>query len=240
MGLYQSSFRVKHECPYRTVSEHHPDLTIREWFMHKHQILEVTAPKYTDDLLAEVADLGTVLYDASDDETLYVVIQTSLCSLDDSLITYFEAHNCLYLPPTTYQDGWEHYTVTAFDDTDVRELLKDLDAARDIEVLSTTPANTRRVPHPLFTSLDMLFSGLTGRQLEALRIALDNDYFSQPRAVSVSELAELTDVSRSTYEEHLRKAVNKLVTNTQNYVRLSAPLPAHHSTRESLVATPVH
>lgn len=221
MSLYEASFKVKHECPYRTVSERHPDLTIREWFMSDHQILEVTAPTtLTDDLVADINDLGTVLYEASDEDRLYAVIRSRLCSLDDSLISRFEAHNCLYMPPTVYRQGWEHYTVTAFEDGDVRALLGDLDSDRDIEVLSTKAVDTRRIPHSLFTTVDALFDGFTPRQLDALRIALDNGYFEQPRGISVADLAAQTSVSRSTYEEHLRKATNKLIANTENFIRL--------------------
>jgi predicted DNA binding protein len=221
MSLHQASFKVKHECPYRTLSAEQPDLTIREWFMNEYQILEVSTQEApSEELSRDIEELGSVLYRASDTGSLYLVIQSSLCSLDDSLITRFETHNCLYMPPTVYQGGWEHYTVTAFDDRDVRQLLSDLDRDRDIEVLSTTATETRRVPHTLFTSMDSLFAGLTDRQLEALRIAVDNGYFEQPRQVSIEELASRTSVARSTYEEHLRKAQNKLIANTEPFVRL--------------------
>lgn len=228
MSLYESSFKVKHECPYRTISEEFPDLTIREWFMNDHQILEVsTSSTPTDDLTDEIDTLGTVMYDASDDDNLYAVVRSHLCSLDDSLINRFEQHNCLYMPPTVYRQGWEHYTVIAFDDSDVRTLLGDLDTDRDIEVLSTKSVDSRRVPHTLFMTTDSLFGGLTPRQLEALRIALDSGYFDQPRGASVAELADQTDVARSTYEEHLRKAQNKLIANTENFLRLvTEPAPA--------------
>lgn len=220
MGLYEASFKVKHECPYRTVSEQYP-VTIREWFMNDHQILEVAGPTTpSDDLTDEIEALGTILHQASDDDDLYAVVRSALCSLDDSLIPRFEEYNCLYMPPTVYRRGWEHYTVTAFDDQNVRSLLSDLDQDRNIELLSTTAAETRRVPHSLFMSADSLFGGLTPRQLEALRIALDSGYFEQPRRVAIKELADQTNVARSTYEEHLRKAQNKLITNTENFLRL--------------------
>ncbi len=223
MSLYQASFKVKHECPYRTLSAHHPDLTVREWFMNEHQILEVSTPTGpSEELSAAIEDLGIVLYRASDDTALSVVIRSSLCSLDDSLISRFEAHNCLYMPPTVYRQGWEHYTVTAFDGGDVRALLRDLDTDRDIEVLSTKAVETRRVPHHLFMTADSLVQDLTPRQLEALRIALDNGYFDQPRGASVAELSAQTSVARSTYEEHLRKAQNKVMQNMENLLRLVA------------------
>jgi predicted DNA binding protein len=221
MSLYQASFRVKHECPYRTISEAHPDLTIREWFMNEHQILEVSAPMPpTDELAADIDELGTKLFESNETNDLYVVVRSSLCSLDDSLISRFETHNCLYQPPTVYQQGWEHYTVTAFEDGNVRDLLRDLDTDRQIEVFSTKPVDSKRVPHSELITVDTLFGDLTHRQLEALRIALENGYFDQPRGASVEELAAQTTVSRSTYEEHLRKAENKVISNTENLLRL--------------------
>lgn len=189
--------------------------------MHEHQILEMEAPTgQTDELIEEINDLGTVLYEANDGENLYAIVRSCLCSLDDSLINWFEEYNCLYMPPTIYQQGWEHYTVTAFDDRDVRSLLSELDSARDMEVLSTTVVDSRRIPHSLFMTADSLFGELTTRQLEALLIALNHGYFEQPREASIEELANQTNVARSTYEEHLRKAQNKLIANTENLVRL--------------------
>jgi predicted DNA binding protein len=55
MSLYEASFRVKHECPYREISERYPDLTIREWYLDDCQVIEITAPGApTDDLLDEI------------------------------------------------------------------------------------------------------------------------------------------------------------------------------------------
>jgi predicted DNA binding protein len=168
----------------------------------------------------EINELGTILFETSDTDDLYAVVRSSLCSLDDSLIARFEKHNCLYMPPTVYRQGWEHYTVTAFEDRNVRTLLGDLDTDREIEVVSTNPVESRRVPHSDLITVDTLFGGLTHRQLAALRIALDNGYFDQPRGASVEELAAETTVSRSTFEEHLRKAQNKVMRNIENPLRL--------------------
>src|SRR6056297_309926 len=101
MSLYEASFRVKHECPYREISERHPDLTIREWYLSDCQVLEITSPETpTDDLLAEIDALGSILHRSVDDTGLHVVTQACLCSLEESIIDRFEANNCLYQPPT--------------------------------------------------------------------------------------------------------------------------------------------
>ena len=221
MSLYEASFRVKHECPYREISEHYPDLTIREWYLNDCQVIEITAPgSPTEELLEEIDHLGTILHKSIDDSGLHVVTQSCLCSLEDSIIERFEQYNCLYQPPTIHRQGWEHYTVIAFTEDDVRALLEDLEEDRDIEVLSKTTITEQQIPHSMLAPVDQLFEDVTERQLAALRLALESGYYEQPRNTSLRELADQTAVARSTYEEHLRKAENKLLTNAGQFLRL--------------------
>jgi predicted DNA binding protein len=221
MVLHEASLRVKHECPYRSISERHPDLTIREWPLSDCQVLEITSEKSpTDSLLQDIDQLGTILHESVDDSGYHVVTQSCLCSLEESIIDRFEEHNCLYQSPTIYRQGWEHYTVIAFDETDIQTLLADLRADRDIELLSKTAIEEKQIPHSMLTPVDQLFDDLTDRQLAALEHALEGGYYEQPRRTSVRELASRTSVSKSTFEEHLRKAENKLLTNTGQFLRL--------------------
>ncbi|NHN58105.1 MULTISPECIES: helix-turn-helix domain-containing protein [Halorussus] len=223
MSLYEASFRVKHECPYRELSKRHPDLTIREWYLSDCQVLEITADRApTDDLLDEIDRLGTTLHESVDDSGLHVVTQSCLCSLEESILERFEEFNCLYQPPTIHRHGWEHYTVIAFDEADVRALHRNLEEDRDIEVLSKTAIAEQQLPHSMLAPVDRLFDDVTDRQLAALQLALENGYYEQPRETSLRDLAAQTSVARSTYEEHLRKAENKLVGNAGAFLRLVA------------------
>lgn len=221
MSLYQASFRIRHECPYRELSERYPDLTIREWYLSDCQVLEIsTVDAPADELLDDIEHLGTVLHENQDGTGLHVVMQSCLCALEGSLIERFEEYNCLYQPPTIHRQGWEHYSVIAFDEDDIRTLYNDLDEDRDIEVLSKTGLEQRKIHEGLVAPVDRLFDGLTDRQLAALRLALDNGYYEQPRKASISGLAKQTSVARSTFEEHLRKAENKVLVNVGQFVRL--------------------
>ncbi|UTF52254.1 helix-turn-helix domain-containing protein [Natronosalvus rutilus] len=221
MSLYEASFRVKHECPYREISEHYPDLTIREWYLSDCQVIEITSPESpAAELLEEIDNLGTILHKSIDSSGLHVVTQSCLCSLEDSIIERFEEYNCLYQPPTIHRQGWEHYTVIAFDEGDVRALLHDLEVDRDIEVLSKTAITEQQIPHSMLAPVDQLFEDVTERQLAALRLALESGYYEQPRKTSLRELADQTAVARSTFEEHLRKAENKFLTNAGQFLRL--------------------
>ena len=108
----------------------------------------------------------------------------------------------------------------AFDERDVRALLRDLEADRDVDVLSKTAITEQQIPHSMLAPVDQLFDSVTDRQMAALRLALESGYYEQPRQTSLRELAEQTAVARSTYEEHLRKAENKLLTNAGQFLRL--------------------
>ena len=229
MALYEASIRVRHECPYREISERHPDLTIREWPLSDCQVLELSAGDTpSDELRAEIDQLGTVLHESTDDSGIHVVLQSCLCSIEESVIDRFEQHNCLYQSPTIYRQGWEHYTVIAFDESDIQALLENLRADRDIELLSKTTIAETQIPHSMLTPVDRLFDTLTDRQLAAIQLALENGYYRQPRGTSLRALAERTAVSKSTYEEHLRKAENKLLTNIGEFLRLmTAPTPTN-------------
>ncbi len=221
MSLYQASFRLRHECPYRELSEQFPDLTIREWYLSDCQVLEVTArDAASEELVAAVDGMGTILHTSEDESGLHVVTKACLCPVENSIVDRFEEHNCLYQPPTVHRHGWEEYSLIAFDEADIRTLYEDLQSDREIDVLSKTGLEETEIPHSLLTPIDQLFGELTDRQLAALQIALENDYYEQPRGSSVSELAERSTVARATFEEHLRKAENKLLRNTGQYIRL--------------------
>jgi predicted DNA binding protein len=221
MSMYETSIRVKHECPYREISERYPDLTIREWPLSDCQVLEITSETTpTEELLDDISQIGTVLHESEDEDGYHVVTQSCLCSLEQSIIDRFEEHNCLYQSPTIYRQGWEHYTVVAFDGEDIRDLLGDLRSDREIELLSKTSISETQIPHSMLAPANQLFENLTDRQLAALQLALERGYYEQPRKTSLRDLAEQTTVARSTYEEHLRKAENKLLTNAGEFLRL--------------------
>lgn len=219
--MHEASFELRHECPYRAFSERFPGVTIREYHRQDCQVLEVTGDgPDREAVVAALDDIGTVLHTSTDGDGLYVVARSCRCPIEGSILERFQEHNCVHVPPVEYRHGWEQYTVLGFAASDVHDLLGDLDEDREIDVLSTTSIEERTLPHSSLVSIDRLFADLTDRQLAALQLALDHGYYEQPRGASTAELAEYTDVARATYEEHLRKAENKLLGNVEQFVRL--------------------
>jgi hypothetical protein len=84
------------------------------------------------------------------------------------------------------------------------------DAGADIEVKRITTAGDVRQPERQ-RRLDLL----TPTQRDVFDLAREEGYYEWPRGTSTRELAELSDVSKTTLLEHLRKAEAKLL-NPQN------------------------
>jgi predicted DNA binding protein len=220
--MYEATFRLKHDCTYRDLSERFPDATVREWYHSDCQVLEVTAPEASADALVEqIKSIGDVLQVTQDGGGVQVVAQSCECS-GDPVVSSFGEHGCVHVPPTVYRDGWERYTAVGFEESDVRGLLNELDEARGVNVLAKKRIEERRLSRARGTlfPVDRLFADMTERQIEALGVALDSGYYEEPRGASVEEMARKTTVARATFEEHLRKAENKLMSNAGGFVRL--------------------
>jgi hypothetical protein len=63
---------------------------------------------------------------------------------------------------------------------------------------------------------------MTGKQTEAMLLAFREGYYRSPRKVTTAGLAKKFGTSRPTYEEHLRKAENKMIKTVCNYMDLDA------------------
>ena len=57
-------------------------------------------------------------------------------------------------------------------------------------------------------------SGLTGPQLEAVRLAHERDYFDEPRGTTLAALAEEVGISRQAFGGRLRRGIDTLLSET--------------------------
>jgi predicted DNA binding protein len=64
-----------------------------------------------------------------------------------------------------------------------------------------------------------MFAGLTDRQIEVLVTAYEEGLMDVPSQGSMDAAAHKVGISRSTFGEHLRKAVNQLVTNSYPFIK---------------------
>jgi predicted DNA binding protein len=119
------------------------------------------------------------------------------------------------------EDGWEVYHVVSFGDTHSRQLFKALRAGdREVELLSKRTLRVNPLLNTPRAGVGALFDGLTDKQAEALVLAHRHGLYASPRRVTAADIADGVGVSRSTYEEHLRKAESRIVGNLMPYLEL--------------------
>jgi len=108
-------------------------------------------------------------------------------------------------PVHVASDGWEYWEVACLDRKELNKIIK---AARKYyhgKLFSLKEEKLKSV-----TSLE-LTPNLTDKQFEAITSAYKKGYYNYPRKLTIPELAKLTKRSYSTFQEHLRKAENKLI-----------------------------
>lgn len=114
------------------------------------------------------------------------------------------AFGCTILWPSFNRDGHEFYHVIAPSRERIAQLVQRLREMGDVTVEAITEAS----PDTMHVSIPLsdVTASLTGRQLEALSVAIRGGYYDSPRRTSTEKLAAALGLSRSTYQEHLRKA----------------------------------
>lgn len=108
-------------------------------------------------------------------------------------------------PFIIYQDGWEELEFASFDRKYLEEILEISEEKYKLKLiyLKKEKIDNFGVVHAL--------PSLTEKQKQALDMAISNGYYKYPRRIDIKKLAKINKLSYSTFQEHLRKAENKLV-----------------------------
>jgi predicted DNA binding protein len=69
-------------------------------------------------------------------------------------------------------------------------------------------------------TLNSLVSKLTDKQMDAVIAAYNNGYYQTPREIRVDGIAKRLEVPRTTLQEHLNKAENKLISSIVPQIQL--------------------
>jgi len=148
-----------------------------------------------------------------------VVAMKCACS-ETSAVDVIEKSGCLILYPILYMKGWEHYRTIVLDEKNISTMFRKLARQGEVEVTMKKQASHIPLRESLMISVDEVLSNLTPRQGEALLSAIDNGYYRIPRKTTLENIAKNSNVSRTTFEEHTRKAEIKLMNSMSPYISL--------------------
>jgi len=122
-------------------------------------------------------------------------------------------HLQLYLSPelifvkpiVVKPDGFEYLEIAALQKSVLTEFLKTAQKWLKIEVQKISQEKIRDiyVPH--------IMPDFTEKQKQAIALAYRNGYYVYPRQTEIKRLAKIAGLSSSTFQEHLHKAEQKLI-----------------------------
>lgn len=231
--MFEVSFRGQDDCPYLRFSVQHPRVTIAQWCNLRADVFEIDLGS-TEEFAKIEPDLRTLLRRRGArilKKTLVkpnVQIVTTSCREEmnpRSIGSVIQRNYCIGVPPVVYSGGWESRRVVGFREIDYKRLFGDLSKLGPIEVLGKTMHTEKFMKDTFEISSSSLFSGVTGKQIQAIEAALDSGYYNVPRYVTTREIAQKLSVPRTTYEEHLRKAESKVLTALAPFIRLRSHSP---------------
>jgi predicted DNA binding protein len=120
-----------------------------------------------------------------------------------SIIDNIIRKNCVFIGPTIVRDGVENWHIMAPTREELQEVVAGLEQCAEIAYIRNAEGAETEV-------------GLTERQMNTLKTAVELGYFDTPRRASIKDVARKLDISPSTAVEHLRKAEKKVL---ENYAR---------------------
>jgi predicted DNA binding protein len=222
MNLWEVSFRTQYEYPFIEMSQRHPDTPMSLWCIWNRELLQVPTSSRlvltaVEGLLKEGGFLIEKWGDVAGGRTYFL---RDTCDRWNSVWNIVEPNSAMIAPPLVFSGGWCYGRMLAFEESTTRAVFKALGNEGKAELLSK-----RELPYAVLPStvwVYSLFAELTLKQKEAVLSAHHHGYYRTPRKVGTEDVSKASGVSRSTFEEHLRKAENRIMDAVMPYLQLYA------------------
>ena len=214
MPLFEMDFKFRHDCRLGNLSTRYPSLKIITWRILDREIIELI-PEGTiehTDLINDIQNLDEIIeYHVTDGKRIHLFSNVSPCAVEEIINESIETLDLLPVWPISYCKGWEYHRIITFKHEDINKLIE------RFQERGYVPWILRKVPFNGFSggqmtlTADTLFSSITHKQMDALLTAYANGYYKLPRESDVQTIAEKIQMPRTTFQEHLKKAENKIV-----------------------------
>jgi predicted DNA binding protein len=220
MALWEFSVRSSFEYPFMDLTREVPGTPISMWCLWTHEMLQVPTrdPKTLERVAKAIRKAGRVVDEWADLRGGRVFLLKCTCDEYTSIWNLMNAHQCWDAPPVVYQDGWGSFRMLSFAERNGLGLFRDLKQRGPTELVKKREIALSVLPTSVWT--DTLFRALTERQMTAMLEAHRAGYYQSPRRVGTDVIAQGLGVSRSTYEEHLRKAESRILDAVVPFLQL--------------------
>jgi len=223
MPATEVQIKARTNSPIHRLTEKYPSLKIWMWCNFVQDVYEIVSvnPEEFRSAVEEFRRLYHVLDETEISTNVRLITQNCVCSKETTVHDNIQELEILNLMPIYYARGYEYYRLIAFRHEALAELFDRLtDQEFQIEVLEKAPFNGM-VSDSLIT-LNSLVGSLTDKQVDAIVAAYNSGYYQTPRRVNVQVIADRAGVPRTTLQEHLNKAENKLISSIILQIQLYA------------------
>jgi len=215
------TFSFKHDCYYCNLSRELPDLTMIVCCNDAKDIIEVVSPSQanTEKAIRKLRESGAEVERSERGNRVMVVTDRCLCNIcEDNETKMHMDLGVLLVSPRVFCNGWEQRRILGFNNGHVKDILKSLQEHFPTKIISKRPVQGGLSGEFFSPTSNQLFGHMTDRQMEAILLARREGYYISPRKTTTAKLAKAFGTTRATYEEHLRKAENKLIRVLCDYI----------------------
>jgi predicted DNA binding protein len=207
------TFRLAADGPLDRFTAGRPDLRLAVWCDGSTEVVEAQAAGPAD-----LEALATLLAAASHQVEAFPLpgrghafVVACAESPHDGIARALDEAAALPLPPVRLEAGRATYRALAFDALRLRGLFQDLEQQGSrVEVVARRERKAPSLLHAPGAAVGLL-EHLTDRQVESLLLAYRHGLYASPRKEEPSAVARTLGISRSTFEEHIRRGEANLM-----------------------------
>lgn len=207
--MHEAIFRTEYDSLYSELSENY-DVKLKLWCNNRWDAVSIRGQENNPAIRTIKNEIGIYESLVSGDEA---TVFTQDCLLEhgsEFIEKYLHKHNCLLLPPFSYENGIVQLRLIAQDLEQLTHLFHDLQQEHSLTVDMKQTVDSVSLTQNIIET-DRTSSGLSQRQENALIMACEQGYYEIPRRITTKDLAEQYGVTRRTFEDHLRKAEQKVI-----------------------------
>lgn len=223
-NMFEVVFKTTYDSFYCDISRRFPSFKEFFWCNYEHDVIEIVVDNpdeyklVIDEIITHIP--SGIIEESSVQQKVHLIVKRCSCLEDNTVIKHIGSLDILHIDPTILEKGWWYHRIIFFRHEDFEELMQRLNENGFVlEILRKVPFDGF-IASSLTLTTDTLLSNLTDKQIDALLTAYRYGYYNLPRKADVQTIATKIRVPRTTFQEHLKKAENKLVAALVPYVQL--------------------
>jgi predicted DNA binding protein len=223
MQIIDAKLRVRHDSTMYRLSQQYPNSRMLLWCNGNTDVLQVSAGGVDslDAVMESLKEVASIKEMMKEKGSAVTMVRTCACD-GEYLPEIVEKAGCLAIGSRTFTGGWEMLRLFAPDKAALRECVARLKLYGEVDIASMKERNESGALTDMGIAPLPFLGGLTDKQIEVLVSAHEHGLLSVPAKTRMEVVAKKMGLSRSTYGEHLRKAMQRLVENSYPVLKLYA------------------